>query len=85
MNAKNKLGIESMIIGIIGIILFFDFMSVDAEIFGYTAPQWITTISSFFEVSPLLIDVLTTIAVLTIILMMHTEREIGETIGRVKR
>jgi phage shock protein PspC (stress-responsive transcriptional regulator) len=85
MNAKKKLGIESTIIGIIGIILFFDFMSVDAEIFGYTAPQWISEISSYFNISPMLIDVLTTIAVILIILMMHTEREIGEISGRAKR
>jgi phage shock protein PspC (stress-responsive transcriptional regulator) len=85
MNAKKKLGIESTIIGIIGIILFFDFMSIDAQIFGYTAPQWITTISNYFTISPMLIDILTTIAVLLIIAMMHTEREIGEISGRAKR
>jgi hypothetical protein len=85
MNAKKKLGIESTIIGIIGIILFFDFMSIDATIFGFQAPQWISTISNFFEISPIMIDILTTIAVLTILAMMHTEREIGEISGRAKR
>ena len=78
LTPKKKQSVEGAILAITGFILFFDFMAVDARIFGYHPPQWIITISSLFQVSPLIIDVLTTIALLTVLAMMRTEREIGE-------
>jgi len=68
---------EGLILGIIGFILFFDFMSIDASIFGYQAPQIIQHISGIFQVSPIMIDILTTIGMLTVISMLRTEKEEG--------
>ncbi len=78
MKPQNKEEIEGVLIGIIGFILFIDFASVDASIFNFTAPEWITRISNLFSVSPLWIDILTTLVLILIIAMMHTEREIGQ-------
>jgi hypothetical protein len=77
-NPKKQLTAEGAILGIIGFILFFDFLSSDAYIFNTQPPQWATSISALFEISPLMIDILATIAVLLVIAMMRTEREIGE-------
>jgi len=68
---------EGLILGVIGFILFFDFAAIDASIFGYNAPQWMQSLSNAFSVSPLMIDLLTTIALLTLIAMLRTERQIG--------
>jgi hypothetical protein len=76
-NVKRKMTAEGFILGIIGFILFFDFMSVDASIFGYQSPQIIQHISGMFQVSPIVIDILTTIGLLTIISMLRTEKEEG--------
>ena len=78
MNPKQKGTAEGLILGIIGFILFLDFMAIDASLFGFNPPQWIITMSSYFQVSPLMIDILTTVALILIISMLHTEREIGE-------
>ena len=78
MNPKQKGKAEGLVLGIIGFILFLDFMAIDASLFGFTPPAWITTLSEYFQVSPLMIDILTTIALVLIISMLHTEREIGE-------
>ena len=74
---KTKLTAEGIILSIIGFILFFDFMSIDSLIFNTTAPAWITKISNIFQVSPLFIDILTTIALVTVIFMLGTERKVG--------
>lgn len=76
-SVKRKMTAEGLILGFIGFILFFDFMSIDASIFGYNPPQIITHISEIFQVSPIIIDILTTIALLTIISMLRTEKEEG--------
>ena len=52
-------------------------MSIDSLIFNTTAPAWITRISNIFQVSPLFIDILTTIALITVVLMLGTERKVG--------
>ena len=77
-NPKKQLTAEGAILGIIGFILFFDFLSSDAYIFSIQPPQWAVRISALFTISPLMIDILATIAVLLVIAMMRTEREIGE-------
>ena len=76
-SVKRKMTAEGLILGVIGFILFFDFMSIDASIFNYNPPQIISHISAIFQVSPIIIDILTTIALLTIISMLRTEKEEG--------
>jgi hypothetical protein len=74
---KKKATAEGLILGVIGFILFFDFMSVDASIFNFTPPQIITQISGIFQISPIMIDILTTIALLTLIGLIRTEKQEG--------
>jgi hypothetical protein len=76
-SVKRKMTAEGLILGIIGFILFFDFMSVDASIFGYQSPQIIQHLSRMFQVSPIVVDILTTIGLLMIISMLRTEKEEG--------
>ena len=78
MKAKTKQGAEGLILGIIGAILFLDFLAVDAQIFGYAPPQWIIRLSGYFQISGLMIDLISTIALLTLLAMLKTEREIGK-------
>ena len=82
-NERKKLQAEGAILGIIGFILFFDFMAVDAAIFSIQPPEIITQISGYFQISPLMIDILTTIALLTVIAMLRTEKREGEAEGRL--
>ena len=77
MNPHNEIKIEGGILSFIGFILFFDFMSVDAEIFNFQPPHIITQISLYFTVSPFFVDLLTTIAIITLIIMLKTERKLG--------
>ena len=77
MNPKTEIKAEGGILSIIGFILFFDFMSVDASIFNYEPPHIITQISQLFTVSPFLVDILTTLAIIILITMLKTERKLG--------
>jgi hypothetical protein len=52
-------------------------LSVDASIFNFTPPQIITQISGIFQISPIMIDILTTIALLTLIGLIRTEKQEG--------
>ena len=76
-NLKRKQAAEGLILGISGIILFLDFGAIDAEIFGVTAPPIIQQISSYVTLSPLVIDIVSTIILITILLMFRTQRELG--------
>ena len=77
MNPKTSLTIEGGILGIIGFILFFDFISVDAYIFDFNPPAWAIRVSQIFEISPLMIDLLSTIGIILLVLMMRTEKQMG--------
>lgn len=77
MNPKKQETIEGLILSIIGFIIMIDFLSVDAYIFNFTAPPIIQHISQIFAISPIAIDILSTIGLITLILMMRTERKIG--------
>ena len=77
MNPKTEIKAEGGILSIVGFILFFDFMSVDASIFNYEPPHIITQISQLFTVSPFLVDILTTLAIIILITMLKTERKLG--------
>ena len=77
MNPKTEIKAEGGILSIVGFILFFDFMSVDASIFNYEPPHIITQISQLFTVSPFLVDILTTLAIIILIAMLKTERKLG--------
>lgn len=76
-HAKRKQTLQGAVISIIGFIMFFDFMAVDSYIFGITAPGWIIYVSGFFQVSPLMIDILMTIGILDLISLLRTEKEVG--------
>ena len=69
--------VEGLILGITSIIIFLDFMAVDSYIFNINPPEWATRISSYFNISPILIDLLITIDLIVLILMLGTERKIG--------
>ena len=77
MNPKTSESIEGLIMGITSFIIFLDFMSIDSYIFNISPPQWATRISAYFNVSPLLIDILITVDLIVLILMLGTERKIG--------
>ena len=77
MNPRTEIKAEGGILSIVGFILFFDFMSVDASIFNYEPPHIITQISQLFTVSPFLVDILTTLAIIILIAMLKTERKLG--------
>lgn len=77
MNPKTEIKAEGGILSIVGFILFFDFMSVDASIFNYEPPHIITQISQLFTVSPFLVDILTTLAIIILMAMLKTERKLG--------
>ena len=74
---KRKEKLEGLILGISGIIIFIDFSAIDASIFNTTAPPMITQMANMFTLSPLLIDIITTIALITIISMLGTQRKLG--------
>ncbi len=77
--------IEGGVLGIIGIILFAEFAADDAYIFGTTAPPIIQKASNLLGASPLVIDILTTIALIVLVMLMATERKIGERKGKKLR
>ena len=77
MNPRTEIKAEGGILSIVGFILFFDFMSVDASIFNYEPPHIITQISALFTVSPFIVDLLTTIAIIVLLAMLKTERKLG--------
>lgn len=88
MNKKNELkkvyeeeGILGLILGIGGMILFFDFASIDSQIFGVSAPWWIERISQFFDISPMFIDVLMTISIIALFLTFRLNKESGRLEG----
>ena len=77
MNPKTSESIEGLIMGITSFIIFLDFMSIDSYIFNISPPAWAVRISSYFNISPLLIDILITMDLIVLILMLGTERKIG--------
>lgn len=77
MRPRTAESIEGLIMGITSFIIFLDFMSVDSYIFNINPPQWATRISSYFDISPLLIDIIITVDLIVLILMLGTERKIG--------
>ena len=74
---KRKQAAEGLTLGILGIILFLDFGAIDATIFGVQAPPIIQEISNYVILSPLVIDIISTIILITILLMFRTQRELG--------
>lgn len=75
MNTSEKMTISGLLMGLIGIIIAIEFLSVDASLFGTVAPEWIQNLSNSLPLNGFDLDLLMTIDMILLILEFKWQGE----------
>lgn len=73
MNSKEKKNLDwaiGVVLGVIGLIFYLSFAAEDAYMFGISPPAVMQRISNLFFLSPLWLDILSTIFLVLIVVLI---------------